>query len=690
MSLQRGAHSGWPYRWAIAIQALIFHRQVLFYPRHLFPWDFRGVHVPLATLMADAFRRGQWPLWDPFTYCGVPIFANIQAASFYPPVLAATALASRLGDDFLPKLLAWSVVLQIIFAGLCTFQLMRKLEASPAAAWIGATVFELGCFFAAQPEHMGAMQGAVWLPLIWLSVIELRDFRKKWLAVLIVSLAMTILAGLPQVAVGAFGSAVALAVLLRLFGKGGWKPVALVPAACVAGVLLAAIQFFPTAELTQNSVAKYRAEWLGSGGGIPPAALLSLVSPNHWSVFDPSRYHGPEDLTFVYLYSSLLGLALAIGAMLWRPGKSTRVFTALLAVFTFAMLGDQTAPGRALLLALPVKIRIGIHPEFFFCVFSLALAVLAGLGAEKLLRSPKARIAAGLVIACDLILVSSGRPMNQESMDTAPGITREQAGGSAELLAKIRDIANRTVPPGRYDTLPGVPFLWSSTGPVIGVPTSNGCDPLAPERTIELRRAFANGPRWGTCYQVENASSPVVSLMNARVLLSQTALDIAGLRLAGQEGGYWIYDNLGVMDRFFFAKQVRSVSGLSDASAVVRSSGFRPKEVTVVEAPGQQIEVAPDAAAGVRVISYEPTRIRLETESSGAQFLVDADSYYPGWQASIDGQPTQVYAADAAFRGIRVPAGKHTVEFRFVPKTMYRSMAVSVAALAGVALFCLV
>ena len=63
----------------------------------------------------------------------------------------------------------------------------------------------------------------------------------------------------------------------------------------------------------------------------------------------------------------------------------------MLAIFTLAMFGDQTPPGRAALLALPDKIRIGIHPDFLFCVFSLALAVLAGLGAEKLLRSPRLR-----------------------------------------------------------------------------------------------------------------------------------------------------------------------------------------------------------------------------------------------------------------------------------------------------------
>jgi hypothetical protein len=689
VTLQRDTSHSWPYRGAIAAQALIFHRHVLFYANHLFPWDFRGVHLPLATLLADSFRRGEWPLWDPFTYCGMAISGNIQAASFYPPVLAATAAAARLGDDFLPRLLAISVVAQIIFAGLCAFELMRRLEIRPAAAWIGATVFELGCFFAAQAEHMGAMQGAVWLPLIWLGILQLRTFKKRWLAVLVVSLAMTVLAGLPQVAVAAFGSAICLAVLLALFRLSSWKAAALVPLACAWAVLLAAIQFGPTLELTRNSVAKYRAEWLGSGGGMPPGALISLVIPNYWHVFDPSKFHGPTDPTFLYLYSSLLGLALAIGGICWRPGRQTGLFGALLAIFTFAMLGDQTGLGRAMLLALPAQIRIGIHPDFFFCVFSLALAVLAGLGAERLLRSFRLQLAAGIVIACDLILVSSGRPMNEESAAATPGITHESADGSAELLTRIREITNRSVPPSRYDMRPDVWTLWSNVAPIIEIPTSDGCDPLAPERTIEARLAFAKGPRWGTCYQVENAASPVLSLMNAKVLLSHAAVDAPGLRLAAEAGGYKIYDNLDVMDRFFFAKRVRSVDNLAAAAEAVHAPDFRPAEEAIVEARDEHVEAAADAAARVRVISYAPTAIRLQTESSGPGFLVATESYYPGWEASIDGNRAKIYPADAAFRGVKIPSGKHTIDFRFVPWTLYWSAAISAAALGALLILCL-
>jgi hypothetical protein len=678
------------YRLALIAAVLVFHRRVVFNPDFIFPWDFRSVHVPLATLITDAFRHGGLPLWDPNTYCGMPIFANIQAGLFYPPVLVATAAGAVFGDAILPKLLALSVVLQIAFAGLCAFELMRKLDVRPAAAWIGASVYELGCFFAAQAEHMGAMQGAVWLPLIWLSVLQLRNFNRRWLAILALALAMTVFAGLPQVAVAAFLSAISLALLLMPMqlmpmqpSWAGLRPAMRTVIAILWALLLAAIQILPTAELTDNSVAKYRSEWLGTGGGIPPGALFSLVVPNYWNVFDPSKFHGPTDLTFLYLYSSLLALALALGAILWKPGPSTRVFAALLALFTLAMLGDQTALGRAVLPALPLQLRIGIHPEFLFCVFSLALAVLAGLGAERLLPSSRLQIAAGIVIVCDLIFVSSGRPMNQDSTRVAPGITHDSADGNSQLITRLREITGNATPPYRYDTARGVPFLWSNSGPVINLPDANGCDPLAPERTIDARLAFATGPRWGTCYQVENPRSPMLSLMNVRALLSLTDLDAPNLRLASQTGGYKIYENTAVLERFFFVQRVRPVETLAQAAAIVQSPEFHPSEEAIVEAPGERFDAPAPEQATVRVISYAPSAIRLETTASAPAFLVATESYYPGWAASIDGNPARLYPTDAAFRGLSIPAGTHTVDFRFVPRTLYRSAVISAVALAA-------
>lgn len=675
-----------PFLGALLVEALLFHRRVLFSADGILPWDFRGVHLPLATLAAGALRRGEFPLWDPFTYCGNPLVANIQAALFYPPMLAAAALGAVLGPALLPRILAWLVVAQVWGAGVCTLLLLRRLGARPAAAWTGATVYQLGCFFASQAQHIGAVQGAAWIPLAWLCVVELSDrMRRGWLALLAVSLAMTVLAGLPQVAVAAFGSVLALALLLPAVGLARRSLPLRALAAWGWALLLAAVQIAPTTELTRNSIAKFRAEWLKSGGGIKPGALLSLVAPNYWNVFDLSKFHGPSDPTFLYLYSSLLGLALALAAACWKPVPRARAFALLTAGACLWMLGDSTPLGRALFEALPVSIRIGIHPEFTLPVFSLGLAVLAGLGAERFLRRDALALAAGAVIAVELIAVGSSRPFNTASLAAEPGMSADSIEGSRELSRQLHSLAGAATPPFRYDTA-DAPFSWSGSGPLTGLPTANGCDPMAPERVIQVRLAFSPGARWGACYQVVNANSPVIGLANVRYLIALAPVTAEQFRPVAQIAGYRIYENQRVLPRYFLVHRARPAAGLAESSASLRSGGIDFAGEAILEGPGPMPGLgSPSARGSVEVVAFAPARVVLRAHAETPALLVATDTWYPGWHATVDGSPAPLRIADAAFRGIVVPAGDHTVEMRFAPGILLWSGAISLVALAAVA-----
>jgi hypothetical protein len=651
------------YILALLVEVLTFYRRVLFEHGYLFPWDFRGVHLPLATFIAASLRRGEMPLWEPYTYCGVPIFANIQAAIFYPPVLLATAASNWFGPGSLPRLLVIAVAAQVFFAGVCTFALLRRLDARPGAAFVAATVFQLGCFFAVQAEHMGAMHAASWIPLVWLSVVELREgLRWCWMAILALALAMTILAGLPEVAVAAAGSAVVLSLLI-----GRVSTCLRVLAASFWAVVLAAVQIIPTAELTRNSVAKFRAEWLKTGGGIKLGALYTLIRPNYWGALD-GKFHGPSDQTFLYLYCSLLGLALALAAAFRKPDRITRAFAILTLAATVWMFGDSTAIGRTIFVALPVSVRIGIHPEYTLPVCALGVAVLAGLGANRLLK-PRWQVVAGVIIAIDLLLVGSGRPFN-----VASGTTHDALDGSPQLAQRLRALGTTPDPPYRVD-MADVTYAWSTVWPILAVPTADGCDPMAPERVVQLRLSFSPGQRWGTCYQVANVLSPVLGLANVRYVMSKSPVPLPPV---AEVEGFTIYENPRVMPRFFFAHQVKPASNLMDAARLLHAPEFDPSETTIVEG---------DVAAGsrvpgdVQVESYTPNRIELRTHSAGDAFLVTADSWYPGWQAEIDGQPANLYPTDVAFRGLPVPAGDHRIEMRFAPKILWRSGVVSALAL---------
>ncbi|MGA3259938.1 MAG: hypothetical protein ABSE35_13735, partial [Bryobacteraceae bacterium] len=289
------------YASLLADVALFFHKP-LFSAAYLFPWDFRGVQLPMLTFLMDQLHQGHFPLWNPFSYCGYPVFANIEACFFQPLILAAAFIASRTSADSLPVLLEWAVVLQVWAAGIVAYHLFRNFGAGKIPAWTGAVMFQTGGYFASRAEHIGTMMAVAWMPLAWLAVVKLRqEFRPAWLAALAAALGMSVLGGAPAATFAVFASTAALASVLILMRLA--RPRLLIGAACgcLLGLALAAVEFLPTAQLTEHSVARYRADWLGKGGGLHWESLVSLVSPDHYHIFEMSRFHGPGDPTFLYL-----------------------------------------------------------------------------------------------------------------------------------------------------------------------------------------------------------------------------------------------------------------------------------------------------------------------------------------------------------------------------------------------------
>src|SRR5439155_7290773 len=73
----------WPYL-ALLFFTLLFYRNILFTSNTFIPWDLPLYHVPQAVFASQSLRNGHLPLWDPSTYCGRPLYAEVQAAYFYP------------------------------------------------------------------------------------------------------------------------------------------------------------------------------------------------------------------------------------------------------------------------------------------------------------------------------------------------------------------------------------------------------------------------------------------------------------------------------------------------------------------------------------------------------------------------------------------------------------------------------
>jgi hypothetical protein len=82
----------------------------------------------------------------------------------------------------------------------------------------------------------------------------------------------------------------------------------------------------------------------------------------------------------------------------------------------------------------------------------------------------------------------------------------------------------------------------------------------------------------------------------------------------------------------------------------------------IVEEPVRVQRGATGRVDGERV---DHSSVSATVRSTGAALLVLADPWYPGWRAYVDGRPQKLLRVNHAFRGVRVPAGAHRVEFRF-------------------------
>jgi hypothetical protein len=120
-------------------------------------------YLPLRQLVADAWRYGEWPAWNPYVCAGMPLLADCQAGAFYPlnllylwlaPVTAMNAVL-LLGQ----LIAAWGVVF-----------LLRAHRSSPVAAAAGAIVYVYSGFMVGHLGHVSIANAAVWIPWICLAV----------------------------------------------------------------------------------------------------------------------------------------------------------------------------------------------------------------------------------------------------------------------------------------------------------------------------------------------------------------------------------------------------------------------------------------------------------------------------------------------------------------------------------------
>ena len=94
----------------------------------------------------------------------------------------------------------------------------------------------------------------------------------------------------------------------------------------------------------------------------------------------------------------------------------------------------------------------------------------------------------------------------------------------------------------------------------------------------------------------------------------------------------------------------------------------------------------------INLESVKSNELKYQFQSAANQIMIFSDVYYEdGWNAYIDGEEVPHFRANYVLRGLRVPAGKHEIVFKFEPSSVSIGMTIntifSIIVLLGVAFF---
>jgi hypothetical protein len=689
---------------------------------------------PQYSFAGEAIRSGSIPLWNPHLYSGAPFLADNQAGVLYPINLLTFLVFPNLSYQVMEGL----VIFHIWLAGAAMYVALSvwpdltptlsptgRAGINRASALLGAIAFMFNDVLITHIGNLNLIAVAAWLPLILAFYARgLSERRVNWVIGSGVVFAIALLAGHAQMTAITLVGMLAVAVwqiLVATRGRGRVIGLALLAPLIVFG--LTALQLLPSLEMTQYSLRAGLAYEEATAYSLPPAALASTFSPllfgrgaaEFWGPWErvETMYVGVvplllagfafrrkrRDAAWLFLIVGVLGLLIALG-------KFTPFYSL---VHSLPVLGGLRVPARFILLtnfSLAALAAIGLQ-RFMTEAFSLkrvlgwgAAVMIGGVLALILAYQSTGAIDRGnnLALSFSFLLVASVTLLilvatiksaigNRQSAILLVGLL------SLELILLGSGVEiDRNDPTLGYQHPAVVDFLRSDDG-VFRI--ENASSAWQPDAALMHRLYDIGGifnPLGLAGYEtyrggMGSRGSPLYNFLGAKYVLAnkdQPPGDASFVPVFNGDPQIDVYLNTNALPRAMLIERAQSISSGEEAWQAIHAPEFKPGGEVVVEggpALEPQVRIAGERSLAFTHSSNE--RVELSALTPITAYVVLSDVFYPGWTATIDDRPTQVYAANFAFRAVLLPPGEHRVTFTFEPLTWRAGVVISALTLLG-------
>lgn len=674
--------------------------------------------IPWRKIAIDQWKIGDIPAWNPYSFLGTPLAANIQTGAYQP---------ANILFRFFDFPVAWTfvVALQSFFGALFLFIYLRNLKLSAISAYFGATVWTFCGFFVAWLTWGTIAWTALCIPLLLYEIDKVERVLKDKKASFAISLwsvslgltgALMIASGHAQVAL--YGLLIAsLYGLYRFWGISNRRGIALYIVVSMIVLLLGSyvvwkpfIQFYV---LTARSVPinlSNVAGWL-----LPFQHLLQLLAPDFFGNPSTLNYYGVWNYGEFIGYVGVIPLVLA-GSALFLGGVVT--FWSLVLVVSLVLMIDS--PLTHMLYSMHIPIYSSLQPTRLMVLVDLSLAIVASFGLEAVLTKKITRLTKSFGIISVFFLIVLLSVLYREKMVTDAFIINNLSVAKRNLMVPMMIFLSlgsllflhKTIKKFKASLLVGIlivlsildlfrfgwkftpftpkeyffprtnaiaflqsqqkPFrvmslddriLPPNTSAYFGIETIEGYDPLYPNDYA----LFFNGSDIGKettlqrIFTLHDLNNPILPYLNAKYVLSLTEINNRDFEKVFEEGETKVYQYMKSFPRVYIARGEKVYSDEYSRLALQKLRESIVEDAIVESSKGvKDMPLLPDEF--ISIISYSDNAITIKTRVNVSRILVVLNRYDTGWNVTVDGVSSTLFKANGLFQGVVVGAGEHTVK----------------------------
>lgn len=173
-------------------------------------------------------------------------------------------------------------------------------------------------------------------------------------------------------------------------------------------------------------------------------------------------------------------------------------------------------------------------------------------------------------------------------------------------------------------------------------------------------------------YQMSKNNMSVINMLNAKYLIVNTNENQPAARLNPETlGNAWYVSRIKIVADA--DEEINSLDALDPLHEAVVDQRFG----YLLE----DFDMDFDITGNITLTEYKPNYLSYSSQARSPQLAIFSEIYYEkGWKAFIDGEPVPHFRVNYVLRAMTIPAGNHTIEFRFEPKRYFTGNKIAFAA----------